>query len=151
MNPIVECPAHTFECPDSVGGGCCPVGLRCAREVCEEYLYKTLAVWSTGPTFGGDVATPDATRLAGEAQPTPMVSTHGKVPVSEGFGCRSGVGSKQKPIDLPISERILGQPTATRAKLGKVAVARSEGATWKRRLAMILAALVGTTIMMVAL
>ena len=150
MNPIIECPAHTLECPEDVGGGCCPVGLRCAREVCEEYLYKTLAVWSAEATLAAGQWMMDVTRLAGEAQRTHTVAAHGEVPTSEWSGCRYEVGSGQKPIDLPISERILGQPTAIQAKLGEVAIA-SGAATWKRRIVVMLAALVGMSILMTTL
>lgn len=50
---MAECPMHTFECPASVGGGCCATGLRCASDLCLEYHYKTLAVLQPLPIDDG--------------------------------------------------------------------------------------------------
>ena len=125
-----QCPPHTFQCPSSVGGGCCPVGLRCGSDLCLEYLYKTLALYvplqipgipSPAPSDGENCALstmfPDAQNLNLPASSRTLVTA----PTCAWPNCDSGA-SDGSPLNLPISDRILGTPTAWRAKIGEIAV-----------------------------
>lgn len=125
-----QCPLHTFQCPSSVGGGCCPVGLRCGSDLCLEYLYKTLAVYvplqipgipSIAPldsekrTLSTSIA--NAQSLILPTSSSTVVTT----PTCTWPNYHDGT-SEESPLNLPISDRILGTPTAWRAKIGEIAV-----------------------------
>ena len=136
------CPPRAFICPSSLGGGCCPIGLRCAQSLCLEYEYKTLAVLTS-------LMVPKETRLAQQPRAGPLVGTiqslftaptlpshtvgpPGK-PLSRAAAptctapirdLRPGAPSKRVQ-DIPINERTWGTPTAWSAKLGEVAMKSS--------------------------
>ena len=126
------CPLRTFPCSTSLAGACCPMGLRCASSLCLEYEYKTQAVFSsslspetrTGETFmytlsattlPAHTVVPARNALSGATAPTY---------VSPNANCQLGIPGKSVP-DLPISDRVLGTPTAWRAKIGEIAVESS--------------------------
>ena len=125
-----QCPPHTFQCPSSVGGGCCPVGLRCGSDLCLEYLYKTLAVYvplqipgipSPAPLNGENCALSTAIANAQNLILPTSSSTVVTPPTCTWPKCDPGT-SDESPLNLPISDRILGTPTAWRAKIGEIAV-----------------------------
>lgn len=140
-------PMHMLECPASVGGGCCATVLRCASDLCFEYHYKTSAVFqpfpihnSTSPDSQGFY---DGVSLAtvGTLQksfPPSSLSDDRTVPTYALQNCQpEDIG--QKGQDLPISDKILGIPTAWRAKISEIAMKSQAEENWdgksgKRRL-----------------
>lgn len=144
---VAAYPTHTFECPSSAGDGCCAIGLRCAFELCLEYHYKTLAVFQPLPNHYSTSFVSQG--LYDCIMPASMNSVQTSIPPSSisadrvGRACASqncrpeNVG--QKGQNLPISDRILGTPTAWRAKVGEIAVKSQAEENWdskngKRRL-----------------
>lgn len=127
---MAECPMHTIECPASVGGGCCAVGLRCASDLCLEFHYKTLAVFQPLPTHNRtplisqgfyDCIIPATVGPVQTSILPSSLSTARVVPTYVSQNCQPK-NIIQKGQDLPISDRILGTPTAWRAKFGEIAV-----------------------------
>ena len=125
-----QCPLHTFPCPSSIGGGCCPVGLRCGSELCLEYLYKTLAVYrplqipgipTVAPLDGENHAISTVIAVAQDVILPTSSNTVITAPTCTSPNCQPGA-SKESPLNLPISDRILDTPTAWRAKIGEIAV-----------------------------
>ena len=123
------CPLRTFPCPTSLAGACCPVGLRCASSLCLEYEYKTQAVFSSssvpetqlGETFLGTL--PATTIPAHTVIPpgSPLAGANAPTCIPPNPNCQPGTPGKSV-IELPISDRVLGTPTAWRAKVGEIAV-----------------------------
>ena len=123
------CPLHTFPCPASLAGACCPVGLRCASTLCLEYEYKTQAPFSpssvseirSGETFLYTLpaTTIPAYTVIPPGSPVPGANILSCVPSS--LNCQPGTPGNSV-TDLPISDRVLGTPTAWRAKVGEIAV-----------------------------
>ena len=95
--------------------------------LCLEYLYKTLAVYRPLQILG----TPTAAHLDGEnhaistniavAQDVILPTSSSTVVTAPASNCQPGA-SEESPLNLPISDRILGTPTAWRAKIGEIAV-----------------------------
>ena len=104
---LAQCPKYTFECPSETGGGCCPVGLWCANDLCFEYEYKTLAVVPLYEVHPFDQESENNAPAEVTAMPSGL------------FQVADVVGGQ----DIPITERILATPTAWRAKIGEVALA----------------------------
>ena len=137
-NDIAQCPVHAFECPASVGGGCCAIGLRCASDQCFEYHYKTLAVLQPMPIQNStslipqgfyDCILPDT---AGPLQtPTPprSLSTEKVVQTCAWQDCQPEIVN-QKSQDLPTSNIFLGNSTTWRAKIGEIAVRSQAEEIW---------------------
>ena len=143
-NDIAQCPVHAFECPASVGGGCCAFGLRCASDQCFEYHYKTLAVLqplpiqniiSLIPQGFYDCIIPAAVRAPA---PPSSLSPDRAVQTCSWQDCQSE-NVNQKNQDLPTSNIFLGDLDAWRAKLGEIAMRSQAEENWdvaqgKRRL-----------------
>lgn len=154
---------HTFECPSYLGGGCCPVGLRCALEACLEYEYKTLAAFQPIPTTNANLAF--ATESTIPATMVPAFELHQTWNLSfSNLTSRTSwptfepSRTREQAADIPISERILGTPTATNRKIGLVAVSSDaeegrEGKAGRKRLrrlgCVLLGELIITVVMMV--
>ncbi len=186
LNSPAQCPVHTFECPHDLHGGCCAIGLRCASDLCLEYHYKTLAVFKPTPVIG-DISSilSHASDRAGAATIAtsffqPLESSDRAIAaatipaqnvlLSESPGsaavkptwawpnCQPGVPG-YRAQNLPISDRILGTPTATRARIGEVAMESQadEGGESKsrqnrlKRLGCLLAGFVFITVVMLIL
>lgn len=136
---VAVCPLHDFMCPLSLGGGCCPVGLRCAPSVCLENEHKTLAVL-TPPTARKQihaVQEPRARALTGAVQSLPTAST---LPSQTDSPATSSLLRAAAPTcispardckyyrygrwwrAIPIKERSWRAPAASSAKLGGVAM-----------------------------
>ena len=144
---IAQCPAHAFECPVSVGGGCCPIGLRCASDQCFEYHYKTLAVLQPLPIQNNTSLVPQGfygciiPATVGFMQtpaPPSSVSTKRAVQTCTWQDCQPADVDQQSQ-DLQASNMHLGNSAAWRAKLGEIAVRSEAEENWdvakgKRRL-----------------
>lgn len=135
---MAGCPTNTFECPASVGGGCCAIGLRCASDLCLEYHYKTLAVFPPLPNLYNTASVSRGFHNC--VIPTTMDSV--RMSISPGSLSPDGVPGlcvsqncqpeniRQTGQNLPISDRILGTPTAWRAKIGEIAVKSQAEENW---------------------
>lgn len=143
---MAECPVHKFECPASVGGGCCDIGLRCAIDLCLEYRYKTLAVFQQSSfhnstsfiSQGYDCIIPATIGPVQASTLLSSLSSDRAVPTCASQNWQPE-NISQKGQDLPISDMILGTPTAWRAKIGEIAVKSQAEENWdgkngKRRL-----------------
>lgn len=124
-NVLLSCPAHTFSCPPWVGDGCCAIGLYCNPNMCLKYEYKTLRAYSP-LTITISVVTENV-----EFYPTTSTSEITTPPDSHvttamGYStcawpnCQPGI-SGLKVLELPISDRVLGTPTAPSARMAEVA------------------------------
>lgn len=136
-----ECPMNTFECPASVGGGCCAIGLRCASDLCFEYHYKMLAVFQPLPIPNSTPSIPQGLydcivpATIGPVQTSTLPSslfTDRAIPICTSQNCPPE-NISQKGQDLPISDTILGNPTAWRAKIGEIAVKSQAEENWDGR------------------
>lgn len=115
-DPPAHCPKYTFECPARPGCGCCPVGLHCANELCLEYRYKTLAVNPFYDINASKTAEMSNDQASVTLDIMPQVSLQKEV----------FVGAK----DIRISTKVLATPTASRAKVGEVAVPSQANEHW---------------------
>ena len=132
----------TFECSSLYDGGCCPIGLRCARSQCLKYEYKTLAV--IGSIQAAQQRYPLLSLLAeGSLSSSNALSTHtpytkltardpsrhsGTSTVSS-FKPGDKWSELRKDVDdLPISERTWEKSMAWSAKIGQIATSRG---TWE--------------------
>ena len=96
-HPIhILCPAHTSFCPVDTRGGCYPEGLRCANESCKDYEYRTLVV----PTEFMEYSSCALMEWTASAYP------HDGAQATE-------------TAPLPISDRVLGNPTAVWQSWGR--------------------------------
>ena len=141
---IAICPLHTFACSSSLHGGCCPVGLRCAKFQCLEYEYKTLAVFEPAQDRQQQLGQqPSSDRLAAATRTSTSLRPSEAACVSRLFdtplpsptvlNCtrtetsRQTDGALKHVIDLPIDERTWGKPTAWSGKIGEIAINRGIG------------------------
>ena len=144
---MVQCPVHTFECPASVGGGCCAIGLRCASDLCFDYHYKTLAVFQPLPMHNStysispdsyDCIIPTTMGLVQRSGSLSSVFTDGTGPTCASQKCQPE-NISQKGQDVLISDTSLGTSIAWGAKIGEIAVESQAEEKWdgknaKRRL-----------------
>lgn len=133
-NVLSSCPAHTFSCPLSVGGGCCPIGLYCHQSMCLEYEYKTLRAYTpltiTTLTPMEHVDFYSITPTSQITEPSAPSDNHATAeaghPTCAWPNCQPGTPGL-KVIELPISDRVLGTPTATSAKMAEMAYISGAG------------------------
>ena len=93
--------------------------------MCEEYRYKTLAVWLPTPISTLPTKPVEPTLYGGAQQELGIDNEQdgsANVGGSQGYGARHYL----KLIDLPISQRILGSPTASSARLGGISMVKNE-------------------------
>ena len=133
-NTPAQCPVHNFQCPASLSGGCCPIGLRCASSLCLDYQYKTLAMYeplvvheftASTRSDNDDRTLEIATVAAQNPLPIPNSNTEAAAPTCAWPNCQPEI-PEERPLNLPISDRILGTPTVWTAKTGEVAVSQTD-------------------------
>lgn len=98
---------NTFECPATVGGGCCAIGLGCASDLCFEYHYNTLVV----------------------LQPLSIQNSTSSIPQGS-YDCIIPAAVSDMQTSIPPSDRILDAPKAWRAKIGEVAMRSQAEENW---------------------
>ena len=134
---VAQCLIHTFERPSALGGGCCASGPRRALHLCLEYQYKTLAVFQPiqipGPTPDFIECVLAETSVAPLEVPPPGNQINEKrTQICTWSDCAPD-GATDGVQDLPISDRILGTPTAWRAKIGEAAVTSQADEVWEKK------------------
>lgn len=134
----IFCRIHNFECRASVGHGCRSIDLPCISDLCLEYNHKTLALFASFP-FTEKTSSSSFKAFDRTSEPT-NESVYPNLPAGnpisgladhtcEWPNFQPGISGKIVQ-GIQISKQILGTPTASRAKIGEVAIESQADEGW---------------------